>query len=167
MFTLNHVLRSPILEALLHGTRAVAVSQTLWRGTRNGITELSQRAISLFGWTAMTLGNRSTLNRTFVKRFLVNLIKGAQVWHVVAMDHRFTCHPHVYPQMERAFACQSHNPLAATHFPYIMLCALVYFFCHFFLCLLLWAASIDGRLPPLATCHCSHYCAVVLIYLLG
>jgi len=35
------VLRSPILTALLHGTRAVSVSQTLRRGTRNGITELS------------------------------------------------------------------------------------------------------------------------------
>jgi len=30
------VLRSPILAALLHGTRAVGVSQTLRRGTRNG-----------------------------------------------------------------------------------------------------------------------------------
>jgi len=29
------VLRSPILAALLRGTRAAAVSQTLWRGTRN------------------------------------------------------------------------------------------------------------------------------------
>jgi len=35
------VLRSPILAALLRGTRAVIVSQSLWRGTRNGITELS------------------------------------------------------------------------------------------------------------------------------
>ena len=34
-------LRSPVLAALLHGTRAVGVSQTLRRGTRNGITELS------------------------------------------------------------------------------------------------------------------------------
>jgi len=38
------VLRSPILSALLHGTPAAGVSQTLRRGTRNGITELSQRA---------------------------------------------------------------------------------------------------------------------------
>jgi len=30
-----------ILAALLHGTRAVNVSQTLWCGTTNGITELS------------------------------------------------------------------------------------------------------------------------------
>ena len=35
------VLRSPILAALLHGTRAVGVSQTLRRGTTKGITELS------------------------------------------------------------------------------------------------------------------------------
>ena len=33
------VLRSPILAVWLHGTRAAAVSQTLWRGTRNGITK--------------------------------------------------------------------------------------------------------------------------------
>jgi len=35
------VLRSPIFAALLHGNRAVCVSQTLRRGRRNGITELS------------------------------------------------------------------------------------------------------------------------------
>jgi len=34
----------PILAALLHGTLAAGVSQTLRRGTRNGITELLQRA---------------------------------------------------------------------------------------------------------------------------
>ena len=52
------VLRSPILAALLHGTPAAAVSQTFPRGTRNVITELSQRTppISLFGWAALTLG---------------------------------------------------------------------------------------------------------------
>ena len=38
------VLRSPILPALLHSIRSAAISQTLWRGTRNGIMELSQRA---------------------------------------------------------------------------------------------------------------------------
>jgi len=42
-FTLIQVLHSPILAALLHGTQAAAISQTLWPGTRNGITELSQR----------------------------------------------------------------------------------------------------------------------------
>jgi len=35
------VLRSAVLAALLHGTRAVTVSQTLSRATTNGITELS------------------------------------------------------------------------------------------------------------------------------
>ena len=32
------------------------VSQTVWCGTRNGITELSQRAPPIFGWAAITLG---------------------------------------------------------------------------------------------------------------
>ena len=44
------VLRSPILAALLHGTPAAGVSQTLRRGTRNGITELSQIAPPIFDW---------------------------------------------------------------------------------------------------------------------
>jgi len=37
------VLRYPILTALLHGTRAVGVSQSLRRGTRNGITNFRRR----------------------------------------------------------------------------------------------------------------------------
>ena len=40
------VLRSPILAALMHGTPAVGVSQTLRCGTRNGITERSFRSSS-------------------------------------------------------------------------------------------------------------------------
>ena len=47
-FTLHSIL-APILAALLHGTPAVGFSQTLWRGTRNGITELSQRAPPILG----------------------------------------------------------------------------------------------------------------------
>ena len=50
------VLRSPTLAALLHGTPAAGVSQTLRRGTRNGITQLSQRAPPIFGRAAITLG---------------------------------------------------------------------------------------------------------------
>jgi len=50
------VLRSPILAALLHGTPAAAVCQTLFRGKRNGIMELSQRAPPIFGWATITLG---------------------------------------------------------------------------------------------------------------
>jgi len=50
------VLRSPILAALLHGTPAAGVSQTLLRSTRSEITKLSQRAPPIFGWEAVTLG---------------------------------------------------------------------------------------------------------------
>ena len=50
------VLRSLILAALLHGTPAASAIQTLCRGTRNGITELSQRALPIFGWATITLG---------------------------------------------------------------------------------------------------------------
>jgi len=50
------VLRSPILAALLHGTRVVYVSQTLRRGTRNGIAEPSHRAPPTFDKAAITLG---------------------------------------------------------------------------------------------------------------
>ena len=52
------VLRSPILSALLHGTRVVGVSESLQRHrpTRNGITEVLQRAPPIFDWAAITLG---------------------------------------------------------------------------------------------------------------
>jgi len=50
------VLRSPILAALLHGTAAAGVSQTLRCRTRNRITELSQRALPIFSRVAITLG---------------------------------------------------------------------------------------------------------------
>jgi len=50
------VLPSPILTALQRGTPAADISQTLRRGTRNGITELSQAAPPIFGWAAITLG---------------------------------------------------------------------------------------------------------------
>ena len=50
------VLRSPILAALLHSSPAAAVSQTLRRGTRNGIMELLQKVPSIFGRTAIRFG---------------------------------------------------------------------------------------------------------------
>jgi len=50
------VLRSPILAALLYGTPAAGVSQTLRHATRNEITELSQRVPPIFGWVAIKLG---------------------------------------------------------------------------------------------------------------
>ena len=54
----GQVLRSPILAALLHGTRPVGVSQTLRRGTgvMNGITELSETAPPICRWAVIALG---------------------------------------------------------------------------------------------------------------
>jgi len=53
------ILLSPILVALLHGSRPAGVSQNLRRATRTGITELSQKAPPIFGWApwaGITLG---------------------------------------------------------------------------------------------------------------
>jgi len=50
------VFRSYILAALLRGTPAAGVRQTLQRGTRNGITERLQREPPIFGRAAVTLG---------------------------------------------------------------------------------------------------------------
>jgi len=49
------VLRSYILAASLHGTPAAGASQTLRRGTMNGITEPSQRAPPIFGRAAIKM----------------------------------------------------------------------------------------------------------------
>jgi len=68
----DQVLRSPILAALLHCTLAAAVSQTLWRGTGNGITELSQRAPPVFGWAAIALGIGHILVDSVIGVFLEN-----------------------------------------------------------------------------------------------
>ena len=46
------VLHSLIFAVLLNGTAAAGISQTLRCGTRNGITELSQRAPPIFGWAS-------------------------------------------------------------------------------------------------------------------
>ena len=45
-----------VLAASQYRTLVVGVSQSLRHGTRNGITELSQRAPPMFGWAAITLG---------------------------------------------------------------------------------------------------------------
>ena len=50
------VLRSSILAAWLHGTPVAGVNQTLRRGTRNWITELTRRAPPIFSRAAITLG---------------------------------------------------------------------------------------------------------------
>jgi len=80
-----HVLRSPILAALLHGTRAAAISQTLWHGTRNGITELLQKAPPIFGWAAFTLGisTHSSYN--------CDKVNGC----ILSCNCQFTCCPYI------------------------------------------------------------------------
>ena len=66
-------LRSPTLAALLHDTPAAGVSQTLWRGTRNRITKLPQRAPPIFGRAAITLGSHHVGHRpTFYFSFLLH-----------------------------------------------------------------------------------------------
>jgi len=53
------VLRSSILTALSHGTCAAGVSQILWRGARNGITELSLIVCAIY----ISQGNRHVGHR--------------------------------------------------------------------------------------------------------
>ena len=81
------VLRSPVLAALLHGSPAAAVSQSLLRGTRNGITELSQRAPSIFGQAVITLGNDphcscSTVLCIFRKPKMASVLADSKVSYV-------------------------------------------------------------------------------------
>jgi len=56
------VLRSPILAALLHGTPAAGVSQTVGPGTRKGITGhlQLQRVPPIFGWVAIRKFHRGS-----------------------------------------------------------------------------------------------------------
>ena len=44
------------IDSVTAHTPAACVSQTLQRGTRNGITELLQRLPPIFGWAAITFG---------------------------------------------------------------------------------------------------------------
>jgi len=59
------VLHSPALAALMHGTPAVGISHTLRCRTRNGITQLLQRAPPVFGKTVITLGVGAHSSYTF------------------------------------------------------------------------------------------------------
>jgi len=56
------------------------------------------------------------------------------------------------------------GPVASTQGQSVLLFECMLYCVH--LCLLLWVASIDGRLPPLAARHCSVLYSC-LIYLLG
>ena len=55
-FTLRSSLAFSYIGSVTAQHYSSGVSQTLRRGTRNGITELSQRAPLIFGWAAITLG---------------------------------------------------------------------------------------------------------------
>jgi len=79
-FTLHPSLRSPILPALLHGTRAVGVSQSLERGTTNGITELSQWAPPIFDRAAITLGIGTHSSSFFFYSSFRRLISAVADW---------------------------------------------------------------------------------------
>jgi len=56
----GQALRSPILAALLHGTRVAAVSQTLWHDTRNGITEFFAQGSTYSRLGGHQVGHRPT-----------------------------------------------------------------------------------------------------------
>ena len=55
-FTLHPSLAFSYIGSVTAWHSSCGVSQTLWRGTRNGITELSQRVPLIFGSLAITLG---------------------------------------------------------------------------------------------------------------
>ena len=73
------LLRSPILAALLHGTPAAGVSQTLRHGTRNGMTVLSQRAPPIFAWAAIMLAIGPHSSFDFVFLVLVKRLTGNSI----------------------------------------------------------------------------------------
>jgi len=54
--------RSPILAALLHSTPAAGVSQTLRRGTRHEITELSHMGATYLRQGGHQVGHRPTFS---------------------------------------------------------------------------------------------------------
>ena len=58
------------LAALLHGILVVGISQTLRRGKRNGIRELSQRAPPVFGSATITLGVGPHSSSNYLSFFL-------------------------------------------------------------------------------------------------
>jgi len=68
------VLRSHILEALLHCTRAVGVSQTFRRCTRNGILELSLLVIFNRGCHLYSEGSGVTSHSTQNGSFLADVL---------------------------------------------------------------------------------------------
>jgi len=84
------VLHSPILVALLHGTPSAGVSQTLQRGTRNGITGLSQRAPPIFGWAAITLDIGPHCSFSFFSQII--FCAGCPGWECIALTTNSRCY---------------------------------------------------------------------------
>jgi len=88
------VLRSPILAALLHGTPAAGVSQTLRRRTTNGITDLLQKAPPIYGRAVITLGIGPHSSSIFFLRLFsavaeIQEAKNHQKFAICAPSHNF------------------------------------------------------------------------------
>jgi len=83
------LLRSPVLAALLHGTRAVGVSESLRRRTRNGITELSQTAPPIFVRAAIMLGIGPHSSINFVWSGIVDQCDSSSICIPVSFSSRF------------------------------------------------------------------------------
>ena len=86
-------MRSRILAALLHGTPAAGVSQTLRRGTRNGITELSQRVPPIFGRAVITLGigphsscSESAQNNRYIHEFCSQRLSTSHRYTIIVVS---------------------------------------------------------------------------------
>jgi len=80
------------ISSLLHGSRAVGVSQSLRRGTRNGITEVSQTAPPIFVRAAITLGigphcSLQRLNLTFKMHILERINKFNSGYHTFPLQN--------------------------------------------------------------------------------
>jgi len=68
-FTLRPSLAFSYIVSVTVQHSSSGVSQTLWHGTRNGITELSQRAPTIFGWGGPHVGHRPAFYTVSRKSF--------------------------------------------------------------------------------------------------
>ena len=80
------------------------VSQTLRRGTRNGITELSQKALPIFGWAAITLGIDPHCSLFF---FTIDVIIAETVIRFLDRITSTTYVDAVYCYLSSSVVCQS------------------------------------------------------------
>jgi len=105
------VLRSPTLAALLHGTQAVGVSQSLRHGTRNGITEVSQTAPPIFGRAAIMLGigphcSLLRIDLTFKMHILERINKFNSRYHTFPLQTMLLCDVCIAVVMRLPISCQ-------------------------------------------------------------